>query len=200
MCTGSMASLLLKADESDGRVIELRLGVNRIGRGRQNDILIDDPSVSNYHCELLLSADGLILRDMGSTNGTFVDGRMVDEISLRSGQVLRLGQVQIVVESVDFNIAIPKFDVPRPAPPVVLEDGALICPRHPQQLARYQCEHCREVLCDLCVHRLRRRGGRTYRLCPLCSHKCQPLHGEERKPKKSIFDFLKKTVKVPTDQ
>jgi hypothetical protein len=46
------------------------------------------------------------------------------------------------------------------------------------------------------VHRLRRRGGRLLKLCPLCSHRCEPLGGEKKK-KKSLFGFLHQTVKLP---
>jgi len=100
------------------------------------------------------------------------------------------------VETTEVTIAIPKFEMPQPAPPVVLSDGSLICPRHPKARATHQCTNCREVLCDDCVHRLRRRGGKLVRLCPLCSHLCVPLRGEKRE-KKSLFGLLRKTVKLP---
>ena len=52
---------------------------------------------------------------------------------------------------------------PRPAPPVVLSNGSLLCPRHPESEARYRCTHCHEVMCESCVHRIGRRGlGSAY--------------------------------------
>src|SRR5207253_1885635 len=102
----------------------------------------------------------------------------------------------ILVETADVTIAIPKFEVPRPAPPVVLTDGSLICPRHSKAQVTHQCTHCREVMCEQCVHRLHRRGGRLLKLCPLCSHKVEPIGGEKPK-KKSLFGLLHKTVKLP---
>src|SRR5207253_2418866 len=116
------------------------------------------PSISARHCELLLGADEVTVRDCESTNGTFLGGEQIQESRLEEGQTLCLGDVELFVESTDVRVAIPKFDLPRPAPPVVLSDGSLICPRHPKAKVTHQCTHCREVLCDACVHRLRRRG------------------------------------------
>jgi hypothetical protein len=191
-----MARLLITSDGFGGRVIELKLGVNRLGRSPGNDVQIEDPTVSAVHCEILLADDGVVVRDCTSANGTCVDGQRIKEARLSAGQVLHLGGVELKVETTDVTIAIPKFDVPRPAPPVVLSDGSLICPRHPKARATHQCTHCREVLCDACVHRLRRRGGKLLKFCPLCSHPCVPLGPEERK-KRSFFGFWIETTKLP---
>ena len=191
-----MARLVIKSAGFDGRVIELNLGVNRFGRSRKNDVQIEHPTVSAMHCEIVVADDGVVVRDCASTNGTFVGGQRIKEARLSAGQSLHLGDVELMVETTDVTIAIPSFDVSRPAPPVVLADGSLICPRHPSALATHQCTHCREVLCDACVHRLRRRGGKLVKLCPLCSHQCVPLGGEQRE-KKSLFRLWRKTVKLP---
>jgi len=191
-----MATLLVKSGGFKDRVIELKLGVNRFGRGPGNDFQIDHATVSDRHCEILLGGEGILVRDCASTNGTFVEGLAIREAALSNGQTLRLGDVEFLVQSAEVRVAIPKFDVPRPAPPVVLRDGSLICPRHPEARVTHQCTHCREVLCDECVHRLRRRGGKTLKLCPLCSHKCQPLTVEKRK-KKFFSSLFGKTVKLP---
>jgi FHA domain len=182
--------------EFGGRVLELNMGLNHLGRSPANDIQIEHPTVSARHCEIVLAGDGLLLRDCESANGTFVGGERVTKARLVGGQTLRLGTVELLVETTEVNIAIPKFDMPRPAPPVVLADGSFICPRHPKAIATYQCTHCHEVLCDACMHRLRRRGGKLMRFCPLCSHPCVPLSPEKRK-KKSLFGLWRKTVKLP---
>jgi hypothetical protein len=191
-----MATLVIKSVELGNRVIELNLGVNHFGRSSENDFHIEHPTVSAWHCEIVLTDDGVVVRDCGSANGTFVDGEQVKEAKLSAGQTLHLGEVELLVETTDLIIAIPSFDMARPAPPVVLADGSLICPRHPQAHATHQCTHCREVLCDACVHRLRRRGGKLMKLCPLCSHPCVLIGGETKK-KKSLFGLWRKTVKLP---
>jgi FHA domain len=191
-----MATLVIKSVELGNRVIELNLGVNHLGRSPDNDFHIEHPTVSAWHCEIVLTDDGVVVRDCGSANGTFLDGEQVKEAKLSAGQTLHLGEVELLVETTDLIIAIPSFDMSRPAPPVVLADGSLICPRHPQAHATHQCTHCREVLCDACVHRLRRRGGKLMKLCPLCSHPCVLIGGEKKK-KKSLFGLWRKTVKLP---
>jgi hypothetical protein len=51
-------------------------------------------------------------------------------------------------------------------------------------------------MCDACVHRLRRRGGKVLKLCPICSGSCEIIGGEKQK-KQSFLDILNKTVKLP---
>src|ERR1035438_10037299 len=132
-----MARLVIKSAETGDRVIELNLGVNRLGRSLKNDIPIEHPTVSATHCEIVLSNDGVLVRDCTSANGTFVDGERIQEAILSVGQTLHLGEVELAVETTEVTIAIPKFDMPRPAPPVVLTDGSLICPRHPTDTATH---------------------------------------------------------------
>ncbi len=194
-----MARLVVKSDGFNEQVIELRLGLNRLGRSQENDFQIQHDSISAFHCEVFLNADEVSVRDCGSTNGTFVGEDQVEQVErarLHAGQTLQLGEVELFVESTEAKVAIPKIDVPRPSPPVILPDGSLVCPRHPRARVTHQCTYCREVMCDACVHRLRRRGGKLMKLCPLCSHTCKPLTGEEKK-KRSLRDFFHNTVKLP---
>ena len=191
-----MARLVIKCAEFEERVIELHLGVNHLGRSEENDFQIEHPTVSDQHCEIVLREEEVLLRDCSSTNGTFVGNERIQEARLAAGQILHLGEVEVLVENADVIIEIPKFERPQPAPPVVLCDGSLICPRHPNARATHQCTHCREVLCDDCVHRLRRRGGKVLKFCPLCGKPCVPLVAERRK-KKSLLDFLRKTAIMP---
>ena len=191
-----MAKLLIKSEGFKSKIIELNLGVNRFGRVQGNDFQIEHPTISARHCEIVLGNGELIVRDCGSTNGTFIDGEPIGEAKLSSGQTLRLGDVELFVESTNVNIAIPQFDVSKPAPPIVLTDGSLICPRHKEARVTHQCTHCREVMCDACVHRLRRRGGKLHKLCPVCSHKVEEIGGGKKR-KSTFLGFLQRTVKLP---
>jgi len=193
---GRMAKLLIKSEGFHGQVLQLNLGVNRFGRVQGNDFQIEHPNVSAKHCEIVLGDGQLIVRDCGSTNGTFINGQPIGEATLSAGQMLRLGDVELLVETTDVTVAIPKFEIPRPAAAVVLTDGRLACPRHKQAMITHQCTNCREVMCDECVHRLRRRGGKLLKLCPLCSHKVEEVGGVKRK-KKTFLGFLQRTVKMP---
>jgi pSer/pThr/pTyr-binding forkhead associated (FHA) protein len=192
-----MANLIIKSEGAPDRVIQLHLGANRLGRSPENHFLIEHATVSARHCEISVREGELVVRDCGSTNGTYVNGMLVAEASLLAGQTLHLGEVELFVESTEVAVAIPKFDLPQPGPPVALADGSLLCPRHKDTPATYQCIHCLEVMCDDCVHRLRRKGGKVLKLCPLCSHRCERIGGAAKKKKKTFLGFLQQTVKLP---
>jgi len=74
----------------------------RIGKsltiGSQDDcgLTLPDPTVSRRHAEVLRTSDGYLLRDLGSTNGTFLNGVRVDSAYLRDGAVLRMGKTELV--------------------------------------------------------------------------------------------------------
>jgi hypothetical protein len=193
-----MARLFIRTAGMEDRAIELKLGVNRFGRSEEADFPIPHPTVSSIHCELLLGGTGVTLRDLESTNGTFVDGRQVREAELAAGQVLRLGDVELYVESTDVKVAIPRFlNTEVVAPPVVLQDGTLVCPRHPEARVTHRCTYCKEVMCEPCVHRLRRKGSKIILLlCPICSHAVEPIGGVEKPRKKSLFARVGETVKL----
>jgi pSer/pThr/pTyr-binding forkhead associated (FHA) protein len=193
-----MARLLIKTSGLENQLIELKLGTNRVGRSPDADFHILHPTVSSLHCELVLLNDGVTLRDLESTNGTFVDGMQVRETKLAPGQIVRLGDVELLVESIEAKVAIPQFyDTELPAPPVVMSDGSLVCPRHPQARVTHRCGHCQEVMCEACVHRLRRKGDkRVLMLCPVCSGPVEPIDGPPKPKKKSLLTRVGETVKL----
>jgi len=191
-----MARLVVESGESRRQVIELHWGVNRLGRGPANDFRLDHPAISTNHCEIILGDSGAVVRDRSSTNGTFLDGQRVQEAKLEVGQTLALGNLELLVETTEVTVAIPKIDVKLPSPPAILADGSMLCPRHPRTQAKYRCTHCHAVLCDACLHQLRRRGGKVLLLCPLCSYPCEPIGGTKR-GKKNLFALFMETVKIP---
>jgi hypothetical protein len=75
--------------EVDGITYPLH-AVTRQGRGTDVDIRIDDPGVSRHHAEIVLGTD-VTIRDLGSTNGTLVNGRMVATAILTEGARIQLG-------------------------------------------------------------------------------------------------------------
>ncbi len=76
----------------------LTRAVTRIGRGADADIRIDDPGVSRHHAEITIGSD-VILRDLGSTNGTYVNGMLVAEQPLRDGAVITIGSTNLTFRS-----------------------------------------------------------------------------------------------------
>lgn len=192
-----MARLIIKTAGLGLQALELRLGVNRVGRSAENDFQLNHPSISTQHCELILSSDGVVLRDCESTNGTFVNDRLVNEVWLESGQLVKLGSVELLVESTEANIAIPAIERPEiPKPPVVLEDGAMLCPRHSDSPASFKCTNCREIMCSSCIRMVRIKGGKPLFLCCICHQRCERIVTETVKAKKGFFGFLQDTIRL----
>ena len=71
----------------------LRVGNHRIGRGAGADLRVNDPDLSRLHCEVRVQHDRVLLRDLGSSNGSRLDGREVGSMSVEwtTGQRLRVG-------------------------------------------------------------------------------------------------------------
>jgi hypothetical protein len=195
-----MARLLVKLEGAENRPLNLRLGANLVGRDPDCDFQIDHSTISGRHCELILSPEGVLIRDCDSTNGTFVDGQPVKEAKLSAGQTVHLGDVQLFVETAEVTIAIPKIQQPAAVPvgvgsPAVMPPGTLACARHLNAVATYKCMQCSEVLCSKCVRSLKRQGGVALYFCPICNGKCQRIKAAPKK--KTFMDTLRKTVKLP---
>ena len=70
-----------------------------IGRGPDNTIVVNDPSISTHHAQLLLERDTYRLKDLDSTNGTRVNGKPVTETVLRFDDRIRFGAAEARYES-----------------------------------------------------------------------------------------------------
>ncbi len=90
-----MARFLVNPQSPTPREIKLTPGINSIGRADSNNFQITDASVSSSHCLVIVEGDQVTLRDLGSTNGTFVNGAPVQEAVLQAGQTIRLGNVEM---------------------------------------------------------------------------------------------------------
>jgi len=65
-----------------------------------NSFQISEGSVSSHHCEVLLRGKDVVVKDLNSTNGTYINGeRVTAEATLRPGQILRLGQIEMRLET-----------------------------------------------------------------------------------------------------
>jgi transcriptional regulator with GAF, ATPase, and Fis domain len=78
-----------------GREVTVAGDVLRIGKSDENDLCLPEDTVSRYHFEILRDAKGYLVRDLGSTNGTFLDGAEIREAYIRAGSVITAGTVQI---------------------------------------------------------------------------------------------------------
>jgi pSer/pThr/pTyr-binding forkhead associated (FHA) protein len=95
-----MAKLVVLSEGLTGQSYELKVDKTTIGRVDDNTFQIAQPSISSHHCEVLLRGNDVVIKDLNSTNGTFINNQQVTgEAVLRTGQILRLGQIEIRLES-----------------------------------------------------------------------------------------------------
>jgi pSer/pThr/pTyr-binding forkhead associated (FHA) protein len=94
-----MAKLVVLSAGMTGRTQELKVDKTTIGRVEDNVFQIAEPSVSSHHCEVLVRGTEVLVRDLNSTNGTFVNGERVTEKVIKPGQILRLGQIEMRLET-----------------------------------------------------------------------------------------------------
>ncbi len=82
------------------RGAERQIGADafRIGKSTENDLVLADDTVSRTHCEIVREKKGYLLRDLGSTNGTKVDGTRIKEVYLAPGALISVGKVEIRVK------------------------------------------------------------------------------------------------------
>ncbi len=78
----------------------------RVGKAPDNDLQLNEETVSRVHFEIVRDAKGYLVRDMRSTNGTFLDGAEVKEAYLRAGSVIAAGSVELKFTPFDERIEI----------------------------------------------------------------------------------------------
>jgi pSer/pThr/pTyr-binding forkhead associated (FHA) protein len=108
-----MPKLVVLSEGLTGRSHELKVDKTTIGRLEDNSIHIPEQSVSSHHCEVLLKGSDIIVKDLDSTNGTYINGEKITEKVLKPGQILRLGNVEARLE-VD---GVPSASAPAGATP-----------------------------------------------------------------------------------
>ena len=96
-----MAKLVVLSEGYTGRSHELKVDRTTIGRVDDNAFAIPEASVSSHHCEVLLKGNDVVVKDLDSTNGTYINDERVTEAVLRPGQILRLGHLEMRLESGD---------------------------------------------------------------------------------------------------
>lgn len=94
-----MPRLVLLTEGFTGRSFELKAERSTVGRLEDNNFQIPAPSVSSHHCEILLRGNDVVVKDLDSTNGTFINGEQVTEATLPIGQTVRFGSVEARLEA-----------------------------------------------------------------------------------------------------
>ncbi len=199
-----MPRLLLHLGTPEEKRFELTPGLNSVGRTSDNDRCIPHPSVSTHHCQLWVTGQSVMVRDLGSTNGTFVDGVAVREADLHSGQTLRLGDVELLFDA-DTPKELTEIPIAIPPPPDFAPQGdeetavAVLtsptklgppkCSRHPKRLAQLRCPKCNKIFCPFCV-KTGRQQSRQGKFCLECGTECEWLHASLFVPPKDERTFF----------
>lgn len=187
-----MAVLKIVTGDSAGSSFAIGNGDHRVGRADGNHIRLPDGSVSSAHCEVSLDGSGnLLVRDLNSTNGTFIQGQRVREALVLPGQRLRLGTLELVFENalarVESETALPlpinlppppvptaavaRVAAPPPVPVAPVADG---CVNHPSVGAIAVCKKCGVKACNDCTKK-QKVGRKIMHFCPSCGNACTDL-------------------------
>lgn len=93
-----------------GREFVFTTDVVTVGKAPQNDIPLPDETVSRKHLEILRDARGYLLRDLGSTNGTYLDGAEIREAFLRNGSQVTVGETRFRFRAVQRRVRAEPYD------------------------------------------------------------------------------------------
>lgn len=94
-----MPKLLISLPDGTQVPVDLVNGETFIGRDPENGIAIDDESLSGNHARFVVADGTCVLEDLGSTNGTFVNGEQIQSVQLSHGDQLQFGSLIAVFES-----------------------------------------------------------------------------------------------------
>jgi len=119
VATGPRATLLVREPKRAGRTVVTDGGTLTIGRGESNGLALADPGASRHHARLAARDGLLVLTDLGSTNGTRVNGRSVRELAIGEGDEIRIGDSVLVVAALDDSHAGQAGHAAPPPPPTV---------------------------------------------------------------------------------
>jgi pSer/pThr/pTyr-binding forkhead associated (FHA) protein len=89
-----MPKLTVRSEAGESTSHDLVEETYTIGRSPDSSIRIDDISVSGRHAEIVLVSENVYLKDLGSTNGTLVNGQPAKEVQLRAGDRIRFGKIE----------------------------------------------------------------------------------------------------------
>ena len=180
--------LAVRRGPQPNQAFEISKDVSTLGRDISNDIVINDRETSRHHLRIMRSGDTLTIEDLGSTNGTFVNGKRVSGVTpLQNGDMVGLGEtVTLALEVYRAQDAPPEIPpspldqptpVASPPPPVEPPAPAPVEPPAPRQPPQR-----RQPTMD-CEAPCRRRPIPTRRRAPRPTRRCSRLSPLTRNPR-----------------
>jgi predicted component of type VI protein secretion system len=122
-----MVKLVVLNEGLTGQSYELKVDKTTIGRVEDNTYQVELPSVSSHHCEVLLRGSEVVIKDLNSTNGTFINNQQINgEGVLKAGEVLRLGTVEMRLDTGAPGAPAPPPPKPAPASKPKMESTLVI--------------------------------------------------------------------------
>lgn len=91
---------ILETSDASGERLTFRIppgSVKTVGRSPGAEFIVEAALVSRLHCQLTATADSLHIKDLGSTNGTFVNGKRVMSAELKDGDKVAVGRLELTV-------------------------------------------------------------------------------------------------------
>jgi hypothetical protein len=129
MQSGGSFRLIVRRGPQPNQVYELSKDIVTLGRDITNEITINDPEVSRHHCRLTRGGGGYTIEDLGSTNGTFVNGqRLTGARPLSSGDIVGLGETVILAYEATSMAPAAGYYPEAPAQATVVGPGAAPAP------------------------------------------------------------------------
>jgi hypothetical protein len=194
-----MVRLRMEGSPHGLQEILLKPGLNRLGRTEDNDFQISDDSVSSHHCQIDLKDDVITVRDLGSTNGTFLDGQPIQSAVLQPGQVLCLGTVKMICQgdpvrqpvriSVETPLAVSEGSKAVNLVEIPAANNVEVCVQHPEVAAKWACIRCGAMLCAACV-KTTRGGMKFFQNCPKCGGSCVSVSEYRRLAAPALTNFF----------
>lgn len=170
-------------------------GTTAIGRTPNNDLQIDELELSSHHCTIELQENAIIVKDLQSVSGTFVDGEPVTEAKVSPGQIISLGSFLLTLNG-DDDGSIRSLRAEQG--PAQLKDGSYSCLRHTESRAKYECENCFDLACEKCACAIGQSTGAPKAKCNFCGgdYRLIDWSGLEKRAKDVLVDlFVPQRVK-----
>ncbi|MGC8926383.1 MAG: ATPase, T2SS/T4P/T4SS family [Myxococcota bacterium] len=124
------------------RIEEINKQTIFIGRAQENDLVLPVPSVSKRHARFLVKDGRYVLMDLGSTNGTFVNGKQINgPVVVKPNDVISIGEYEIVLLSSAPKPAPLEVRQRTPPPPPVAPSAKTNMPRNPPAVQRSQAKN-----------------------------------------------------------
>lgn len=185
-----MPKLVLKSADGEGQAIDLPAGRHVFGRGAESDFQLEHPSVAERHCEIEVTGDEMIVRDLGSMSGTYVNGEFAGGAKVKSQQTLRIGDLEFVVEGAPVKVIVPETAGPAKVWQREMPGGWWSCAKHHSERGVGECEKCHRIWCPHCLHRIGLQGRKPLLLCPECGGMCGPVKRKVQAVRRGFWSRL----------